>query len=394
MRGGFFGVAWFGEFGIEFVQGFLQLLGFFAQTGGFGGFVDFDFQHQARAVADGDGCVFAFGQGGDLLCFGQAGHHWQVFEVVRQVVRAFDKQRGFYVGLDAHFAAQVADGTNQILQHGHLLEGRLNQTIEQVTQAYETYRFDLAAETLYSFVWNDYCDWYLELAKVQLQTGCASRQRATRHTLLRVLEAALRLLHPIIPFITEELWQTVAPMCDAKTADSIMLARFPEADLGLIEQSPFYRAFNDVGILKEFVGAIRNLRGEMGIQPSIKAPLFIEIENGVDGFKEILAYLPVLTRLTEVQQVAALPENEDAPVAVCNGARLMLKVEIDKAAETARLSKEAEKLQKALDKLNAKLSKPGYVDKAPAHLVEKDKAELAELEEKMGKVQSALAKLK
>ena len=272
--------------------------------------------------------------------------------------------------------------------------GRLNQTIEQVTQAYETYRFDLAAETLYSFVWNDYCDWYLELAKVQLQTGCASRQRATRHTLLRVLEATLRLLHPIIPFITEELWQTVAPMCDAKTADSIMLARFPEADLGLIEQSPFYRAFNDVGILKEFVGAIRNLRGEMGIQPSIKAPLFIEIENGVDGFKEILAYLPVLTRLTEVQQVAALPESEDAPVAVCNGARLMLKVEIDKAAETARLSKEAEKLQKALDKLNAKLSKPGYTEKAPAHLVEKDKADLAELEDKMAKVQNQLAKLK
>ena len=272
--------------------------------------------------------------------------------------------------------------------------GRLNQTIEQVTQAYETYRFDLAAETLYSFVWNDYCDWYLELAKVQLQTGCASRQRATRHTLLRVLEAALRLLHPIIPFITEELWQTVAPMCDAKTADSIMLARFPEADLGLIEQSPFYRAFNDVDILKEFVGAIRNLRGEMGIQPSIKAPLFIEIENGVDGFKEILAYLPVLTRLTAVQQVTALPESEDAPVAVCNGARLMLKVEIDKASETARLSKEAEKLQKALDKLNAKLSKPGYTEKAPAHLVEKDKADLAELMDKMGKVEGQLAKLK
>ncbi|WP_308019091.1 valine--tRNA ligase [Neisseria cinerea] len=265
--------------------------------------------------------------------------------------------------------------------------GRLNQTIEQVTQAYETYRFDLAAETLYSFVWNDYCDWYLELAKVQLQTGCASRQRATRHTLLRVLEAALRLLHPIIPFITEELWQTVAPMCDAKTADSIMLARFPEADSGDIVQT----AFEQMTVLQDLIGAVRNLRGEMGIQPNVKAPLFVE---SADDLADYLKYLPMMTRLTEAQQVAALPESEDAPVAVCNGARLMLKVEIDKAAETARLSKEAEKLQKALDKLNAKLSKPGYTEKAPAHLVEKDKADLAELEDKIAKVQTQLAKLK
>ena len=265
--------------------------------------------------------------------------------------------------------------------------GRLNQTIEQVTQAYETYRFDLAAETLYSFVWNDYCDWYLELAKVQLQTGCASRQRATRHTLLRVLEAALRLLHPIIPFITEELWQTVAPMCDAKTADSIMLARFPEADREQIVQT----TFEQMTVLQDLIGAVRNLRGEMGIQPNVKAPLFVE---SADDLADYLKYLPMMTRLTEAQQVAALPESEDAPVAVCNGARLMLKVEIDKAAETARLSKEAEKLQKALDKLNAKLSKPGYTEKAPAHLVAKDKADLAELEDKMAKVQTQLAKLK
>ncbi len=265
--------------------------------------------------------------------------------------------------------------------------GRLNQTIEQVTQAYETYRFDLAAETLYSFVWNDYCDWYLELAKVQLQTGCASRQRATRHTLLRVLEAALRLLHPIIPFITEELWQTVALMCDAKTTDSIMLARFPEADREQIVQT----TFEQMTVLQDLIGAVRNLRGEMGIQPNVKAPLFVE---SADDLADYLKYLPMMTRLTEVQQVAALPEGEDAPVAVCNGARLMLKIEIDKTAETARLSKEAEKLQKALDKLNAKLSKPGYTEKAPAHLVEKDKADLAELEDKMAKVQNQLAKLK
>ena len=264
--------------------------------------------------------------------------------------------------------------------------GRLQQTEAAAAEAFETYRFDLAAQTLYEFVWNDYCDWYIELAKVQIQTGCPTTQRTTRRTLVRVLEAALRLLHPIIPFITEELWQAVAPLANAKTADSIMLAAYPEADPEKIVQA----AFDQMAQLQDLVGAVRNLRGEMGIAPNVKAPLFVE--GSVP--EALLKYLPALTRLTEAKTVERLPENEDAPVAVCNGARLMLKVEIDKAAETARLSKEAEKLQKALDKLNAKLGKPGYVDKAPAHLVEKDKAELVELEEKMAKVQSALAKLK
>ncbi|ULJ62811.1 valine--tRNA ligase [Wielerella bovis] len=265
--------------------------------------------------------------------------------------------------------------------------GRVNQVEEQVAKAYESYRFDLAAELLYSFIWNDYCDWYLELAKVQLQTGCASRQRATRHTLLRVLEVSLRLLHPIMPFITEELWQVIAPMCDRKVADSIMNAPFPIADLSFVEQS----AFDKMTALQDLIGAVRNLRGEMGIAPSVKAPLFVE---SADDLADYLKYLPMMARLTEATQVNTLPESEDAPVAVCNGARLMLKVEVDKAAETARLNKEAEKLQKALDKLNAKLSKAGYVDKAPAHLVEKDKAELADLQEKMAKIQVALDKLK
>ena len=264
--------------------------------------------------------------------------------------------------------------------------GRLQQTEAAAAEAFETYRFDLAAQTLYEFVWNDYCDWYIELAKVQIQTGCPTTQRTTRRTLVRVLEAALRLLHPIIPFITEELWQAVAPLANAKTADSIMLAAYPEADPEKIVQA----AFDQMAQLQDLVGAVRNLRGEMGIAPNVKAPLFVE--GSVP--EALLKYLPALTRLTEAKTVDRLPENEDAPVAVCNGARLMLKVEIDKAAETARLSKEAEKLQKALDKLNAKLGKSGYVDKAPAYLVEKDKAELVELEEKMAKVQSALAKLK
>ena len=264
--------------------------------------------------------------------------------------------------------------------------GRLQQTEAAAAEAFETYRFDLAAQTLYEFVWNDYCDWYIELAKVQIQTGCPTTQRTTRRTLVRVLEASLRLLHPIIPFITEELWQAVAPLANAKTADSIMLAAYPKADPEKIVQA----AFDQMAQLQDLIGAVRNLRGEMGIAPNVKAPLFVE--GSVP--EALLKYLPALTRLTEAKTVDGLPESEDAPVAVCNGARLMLKVEIDKAAETARLSKEAEKLQKALDKLNAKLSKPGYTEKAPAHLVEKDKADLAELEDKMAKVQNQLAKLK
>ena len=265
--------------------------------------------------------------------------------------------------------------------------GKLQQAEAAVAEAFETYRFDLAAQTLYEFVWNEYCDWYIELAKVQIQTGCPTTQRTTRRTLVRVLETILRLLHPIMPFITEELWQVVAPLANAKTADSIMLAAYPQADKEKIVQT----AFDKMAALKDLVEEVRKLRGEMGIAPNVKAPLFVEGSAELEG---LLKYLPSLTRLTEAKLVDNLPEAEDAPVAVCNGARLMLKVEIDKAAETARLSKEAEKLQKALDKLNAKLSKPGYTEKAPAHLVEKDKADLAELEDKMAKVQTQLAKLK
>lgn len=265
--------------------------------------------------------------------------------------------------------------------------GKLQQAEAAVAEAFETYRFDLAAQTLYEFVWNEYCDWYIELAKVQIQTGCPTTQRTTRRTLVRVLETILRLLHPIMPFITEELWQVVAPLANAKTADSIMLAAYPQADKEKIVQT----AFDKMAALKDLVEEVRKLRGEMGIAPNVKAPLFVEGSAELEG---LLKYLPSLTRLTEAKLVDSLPEAEDAPVAVCNGARLMLKVEIDKAAETARLSKEAEKLQKALDKLNAKLSKPGYTEKAPAHLVEKDKADLAELEDKMAKVEGQLAKLR
>ena len=265
--------------------------------------------------------------------------------------------------------------------------GRLQETEIAATKAFDTYRFDIAAQTLYEFLWSEYCDWYLELAKVQLQSGCESSQRATRRTLVRVLEVVLRLLHPIMPFITEELWQVVAPLANAKNTDSIMLANWPVADSNKISTA----AFQQMATLQDLIGAVRNLRGEMGLAPSVKAPLFIE---GGQELADVLLYVPMMARLTEAKLVNKLPESDDAPVAMMQGARLMLKVEIDKAAETARLNKETEKLTKALDKLDAKLSKPGYTDKAPAHLVEKDRADLAELTDKMAKIHNQLVKLK
>lgn len=262
---------------------------------------------------------------------------------------------------------------------------RLQQTINAVTEALDTYRFDMLAQTLYEFIWNEYCDWYVELAKTQLQKGDAAQQRATRRTLVRVLETVLRLLHPVMPFITEELWQTLAPLANAKQTDSIMLAAWPVADESLI-QPP---AMEQMTYLQDLINSVRNLRGEMGLAMSVKVPLLIQSSHDLG---DLLPYLPMMARLSEAQQVEHLPETDDAPVAVCQGARLMLKVEVDKAAERLRLHKEAEKLQKKIDKIDAKLSKPGYAEKAPAHLVEKDRLELDELEEKMTQISKQLEK--
>ena len=264
--------------------------------------------------------------------------------------------------------------------------GRLQQAEAEVTEALDTYRFDIAAQVIYEFIWNEYCDWYVELAKVQLQNGNEAQQRATRRTIVRVLEVALRLTHPLMPFITEELWQTVAPLANAKNTDSIMLAAWPVAVPAKIDAAANAR----MDAFKDLVNAVRNLRGEMGIGPAVKAPLFIESKDA--SLADFVPYLKLLARVSEGSIVAALPA-DDAPVAISGDARLMLKVEVDKAAETARLTKEQGKVQAELDKLTAKLEKPGYVDKAPAHLVERDKAQLAELNDKLEKIKGQLVKL-
>jgi valyl-tRNA synthetase len=263
--------------------------------------------------------------------------------------------------------------------------GRLQQAEHDVTTALDTFRFDLAAQGIYEFVWNDYCDWYIELAKVQLQSGNEAQQRATRRTLVRVLETTLRMAHPIIPFITEELWQVVAPLANAKKTESIMVADWPVADLSKVNEA----ANAQVESLKALAFAVRNLRGEMGLPPSQKTPLLLE---GGDELQQYAAYLVPLAKLASVTIVAQLPE-DDAPVAVAGSTRLMLKVEIDKAAESARLTKEIGKLSDNLERIKAKFEKPGYLDKAPAHLVEKDQGLMVEFAEKLAQLQSQLAKL-
>lgn len=264
--------------------------------------------------------------------------------------------------------------------------GALQKTEAAVKEGLDTYRFDLAAQAIYEFVWNEYCDWYLELAKVQIQNGNEAQQRATRRTLVRVLEVALRLAHPIIPFITEELWQTVAPLANAKKTDSISLAQWPLAQMDKVKPEAEAR----MGVFRELTMAIRTLRSEMNLGPAQKVPLFLE--GKAEELAEFGPYLQLLGRVSEVQVVAQLPE-DDAPVQVVGTTRLMLKVEIDKAAETARLSKEVARLEGEIAKATAKLANPAFADKAPAAVVEQERKRLADFGTTVEKMKAQLLKL-
>lgn len=264
---------------------------------------------------------------------------------------------------------------------------RLQQAENEVATAFATYRLDLAAQTIYELVWDCYCDWYLELSKVQLQQGNPAAQRATRRTLVRVLETILRLAHPIIPFITEELWQSIAPLAN-QTGDSIMLAPYPQADTHKIDA----HAIAKFTQLAELVSAARNLRGEMNLSPAVKVPLLLEGDTNHAELNSLSAYLPLLAKLSSIEIVAQLPER-DAPVAIVGGARLMLVVEIDKAAEKIRLQKEINKLSIEINKASGKLNNPAFVDKAPPAVIEQEQNRLAGFNDTLGKLQSQLAKL-
>lgn len=292
---------------------------------------------------------------------------------------------------DNGFGAESCDaGGRKFSQADRWIVSLLQRTEAEVERAFEDYRFDLAAKAVYEFVWDQYCDWYLEIAKVQIQSGTEAEQRATRRTLLRVLETILRLAHPIIPFITEEIWQTIAPMTELKDksrgTESIMLQAYPSADLEKIDE----HAEAWVATLKTAVEACRSLRGEMGISPAAKVPLIAA------GDDELLAsyapYLKALAKLDDVAIVAELPK-ADAPVMLAGDFKLMLKVEIDVAAEKERLGKEIARLQGEIAKANGKLHNESFVARAPVAVVEQEKARVAEFTASLEKLQLQRNKL-
>src|SRR5258705_8263413 len=263
----------------------------------------------------------------------------------------------------------------------------LQDAEEEVERAYAEYRFDNGARAIYEFVWNQYCDWYVELAKTQLASGNEAEQRATRRTLVRVLEAALRLAHPIIPFITEELWQKVAPL-SGKTGPSIMLESFPKADMG--KRAP--TATTQVATLKSLVEACRSLRSEMGLSPAEKVAALVEGDVTSVGAEVLRPYLISLARLSDVKFLSVLPSSP-APIADAYPFRIMLEVKIDVASERARLQKEISRIEGEFAKAKAKLENPNFVARAPAPVVAQERERLAVFDATRKKLKDQLNKL-
>ncbi|PCK07326.1 MAG: valine--tRNA ligase [Alteromonadaceae bacterium] len=258
---------------------------------------------------------------------------------------------------------------------------RLQTATQAVIDGMKTYRLDLASQALYDFIWKDYCDWYLELTKPVLwdDNGSETRKKGTRRTLIRVLETILRLAHPMMPFITEEIWQRVKPLAGVQ-GDTIMLAPYPEMDASQIDSA----AEDDIEWVKGVILGIRSIRGEMNIKPSKQLPVFVKNGDQNDQ-RRCTENEQFLKKLALLESITWLNEQDEAPLAATS---LVGQLEIlvpmagiiDKDAELARLDKELEKLKKELLRIGGKLNNPKFVDKAPAAVVDKEKAKLTELQ--------------
>jgi valyl-tRNA synthetase len=264
---------------------------------------------------------------------------------------------------------------------------RLQKTEAEVEQGFAEYRFDNVANSIYRFVWDEYCDWYVELAKRQLQDPDEAIQRGTRRTLVRVLEASLRLAHPIIPFITEELWQKVGPLA-GKKGETIMLQPYPKSQPEKIDEA----AERDVAVMKEWTITARNLRAEAKIPPSQPVPFYRTADPAVADVAATTAAISFLARISSFEKRNQLPDSP-SPTAVIGDARIMLHQEVDVGAERERLRKESTRLEGEVAKAKGKLANASFVEKAPAKVVEQERARLATFESALVKLQRQLEKL-
>ncbi len=270
----------------------------------------------------------------------------------------------------------------------------LQRTEADVAKGFDEYRLDNVASTIYDFVWNEFCDWYLEIAKVQIQQGNDAQKRATRRTLIRTLETILRLAHPIIPFVTEELWQKVAPVAGRASA-SVAIAAYPISQPERIDEA----AIAHIAKLKQLVDACRNLRGEMNVSPATRLPLFVMADSPAEAafMTQAAPVLQALAKLNEVRvfedEAAWAAAAQAAPVAVVGEARICLFMEIDLAAEKARLAKEQARLEGEIVKAHGKLGNESFVARAPAAVIDQERKRLADFEATLVKVKDQLARL-
>lgn len=270
-----------------------------------------------------------------------------------------------------------------------------NQTIKAYREAMDTYRFDLAAGILYEFTWNQFCDWYLELTKPVMNSGSDAELRGTRHTLIEVLEALLRLAHPIIPYITETIWQRVKTL-KGITADTIMLQPFPEYDANQVDE----KALSDLEWIKQTIIAVRNIRAEMNIAPG--KPLEVILRGAsTETQRRVLENQSFIQSLARLSSLTLLADGDKGPVSVTKlveGAEVLIPMAglIDKATELDRLAKEVAKLEAEIERIEGKLGNEGFVARAPEAVVAKERermAACAEAKQKLIEQQAVIAAL-